>query len=76
MELLLAALYSKNSNKLHGMISEFLVLTGLRYGELQALQWKNFDGKSISVEGTLDYTLTTMDKAIKTSTKMKVLKEL
>lgn len=69
IDLLLSALYSKNSNKLHGMISEFLVLTGLRYGELQALQWKNFDGKSISVEGTLDYTLTTMDKAIKTSTK-------
>ena len=69
IDLLLKNLYSNPTRRLHGMVSEFLVLTGLRYGELQALQWKNFDGKSISVEGTLDYTLLTLEHAVKTSTK-------
>lgn len=44
----------KNKNSfLHARIVEFLWLTGLRYGELQALQWKNYNGTSIEVNGTL-----------------------
>ena len=66
---LLKVLYSNNRRQFHAMIAEFLLQTGLRYGELQALQWKNFDGKSISVEGTLDYTFTKIANAVKTSTK-------
>ena len=45
---------NKNKNNLlHARIVEFLWLTGLRYGELQALQWKNYNGTSIEVNGTL-----------------------
>ncbi|CEN29374.1 tyrosine-type recombinase/integrase [Lactococcus piscium] len=69
LHLLLEALYANPRCQLHAMIAEFLALTGLRYGELQAIQWKNFTGKSISIEGTLDYTLSRMQDAVKTSTK-------
>ncbi|MFV0556271.1 MAG: tyrosine-type recombinase/integrase [Lactovum sp.] len=40
---------------LHARATEFLYLTGMRFGEMAALQWKNFDGKSVKVNGTLDY---------------------
>lgn len=69
LKLLLDALYSNPRHRLHAMITEFLALTGLRYGELAALQWKNFKGKSIVIDGTLDYTMSKMSEAVKTSTK-------
>ncbi|MGO2940481.1 MAG: tyrosine-type recombinase/integrase [Pseudolactococcus laudensis] len=69
LRVLLDALYANPRHQLHAMISEFLSLTGLRYGELQALQWKNFTGTSVNVEGTLDYTLSKISDAVKTSTK-------
>lgn len=60
----------KGSNRLlHAYISEFLYLTGLRYGELQALQIKNFEGNIIQVTGTLDYSFLKMADAIKTPPK-------
>lgn len=46
-------LKKNKNNLLHARIVEFLWLTGLRYGELQALQWKNYNGTSIEVNGTL-----------------------
>lgn len=46
-------LKKNKNNLLHARIVEFLWLTGLRYGELQALQWKNYNGISIEVNGTL-----------------------
>lgn len=69
LHILLDALYANPRHQLHAMISEFLSLTGLRYGELQAIQWKNFTGTSVNVEGTLDYTLSKISDAVKTSTK-------
>ncbi|CAM3193695.1 tyrosine-type recombinase/integrase [Lactococcus hircilactis] len=66
---ILKELYSDGNRRLQALVAEFLLLTGLRYGELMALQWKNFDGKSISIEGTLDYTMTKITEAVKTSTK-------
>lgn len=69
MELLLKHLYGTRTRVFHGYIVEFLYLTGLRYGELQALQVKDFSDGKISVNGTLDYTYTTMKQAVKTTTK-------
>ncbi|MFD2305125.1 tyrosine-type recombinase/integrase [Enterococcus termitis] len=59
----------RNSRSLHAYIAEFLYLTGLRYGELQALQIKNYDGESIRVNGTLDYSFLKMAEAVKTAPK-------
>lgn len=39
------------------------------YGELQALQVKDYNQGTISVSGTLDYTSTKMTEAIKTTPK-------
>ncbi|QDK71494.1 tyrosine-type recombinase/integrase [Lactococcus protaetiae] len=50
---IISYLQERNQTRLHARIIEFLWLTGLRYGELQALQWKDYDGKSIDVNGTL-----------------------
>ena len=62
-------LYMNSRYFLPARVAEFLWLTGLRYGELMALEWQEFDGKSIRVNGTLDYTNTQMAKAVKTTTK-------
>lgn len=51
--------YFKNNESvywLHRRITEFLYLTGMRFGEMAALQWKNFNGNSVNVNGTLDYS--------------------
>lgn len=69
VKLILERLYSTNRKANNGRIAEFLWLTGLRFGELQALQWKNFDGKSIAVEGTLDAFKLKISEAVKTTPK-------
>ncbi|MGM0319711.1 hypothetical protein IGI82_000842 [Enterococcus sp. AZ067] len=63
--------YMRKSTKrlLHANIAELLYLTGLRYGELQALQVKDFDGSTLDINGTLDYSFLKMADAIKTSPK-------
>ena len=61
---LIENLYKNNKKRLQAIMAEFLLLTGLRYGELVALQWKNFNGSSVSIEGTLDYTLTKLSNAV------------
>ncbi|WP_096818079.1 tyrosine-type recombinase/integrase [Lactococcus fujiensis] len=66
---LLKNLYLDDRKRLQAVMAEFLLLTGLRYGELIALQWKNFKNTSIFIEGTLDYTLKKLSEAVKTSTK-------
>ncbi|MEG0349538.1 tyrosine-type recombinase/integrase [Enterococcus sp.] len=66
---LIQHLYSRKKNELHGLISEFLYLNGLRYGELIALQLKNNRGSYVEVHGTLDYTDVKMADAVKTSPK-------
>ncbi len=66
---ILKQLYSNPRRKLHGRIAEFLYLTGLRYGELLALQMKDYEDGKISINGTLDYTSMKMDNAIKTTPK-------
>ena len=66
---ILKAMYSDKKRILHGQIAEFLYLTGLRYGELQALQVKNYDGHFIFVNGTLDYSFTKIKNAVKTTPK-------
>ena len=62
-------LNQKQTTQLHARIIEFLWLTGLRYGELQALQWRDFDGVSIDVNGTLGVYDRTTKSITKTSTK-------
>lgn len=66
---ILKQLYSNPRRKLHGIIAEFLYLTGLRYGELVALQMKDYKDGTISINGTLDYTFVKMDDAVKTTPK-------
>jgi integrase len=66
---ILKQLYSNPRRILHGMIAEFLYLTGLRYGELVALQMKDYKNGTISINGTLDYTFVKMDDAVKTTPK-------
>lgn len=62
-------LYGNKRRLIHARISDFLYLTGLRYGELQALQLRNYTGYSVIVDGTLDYTLKSMAEAQKTTPK-------
>lgn len=66
---ILEYMYSKPKRKTHALISEVLYLTGLRYGELQALRVKDYDGKTLSVNGTLDYTYAKISEAKKTTPK-------
>lgn len=66
---ILKHLYSNPRRKLHSIVAEFLYLTGLRYGELLALQTKDYKDGKISINGTLDYTSVKMDNAIKTTPK-------
>lgn len=66
---ILEYMYSKPKRKTHALISEVLYLTGLRYGELQALRVKDYDGKTLSVNGTLDYTSVKISEAKKTTPK-------
>lgn len=62
-------LNKKDSTNLHARIVEFLWLTGLRYGELQALQWRDYDGVSVDVNGTLGVYDRKTKSVAKTSTK-------
>lgn len=62
-------MHSKPKRKTHALISEVLYLTGLRYGELQALRVRDYDGKTLSVNGTLDYTSVKINEAKKTTPK-------
>lgn len=66
---ILKRLNSNPRRKLHCIIAEFLYLTGLRYGELVALQMKDYKDGSISINGTLDYTFVKMNDAVKTTPK-------
>lgn len=62
--------YFRDRNSLmYAIMVEFLYLTGLRFGELQALQWINFDGQSIEITGTLGPYIKNLDKHIKQSPK-------
>ncbi|MFP7370957.1 site-specific integrase [Lactococcus lactis] len=62
-------LNQKQTTQLHARIIEFLWLTGLRYGELQALQWRDFDGVSVDINGTLGVYDRSAKSITKTSTK-------
>lgn len=66
---ILEYMHSKPKRKTHALISEVLYLTGLRYGELQALRVRDYDGKTLSVNGTLDYTSVKINEAKKTTPK-------
>lgn len=46
---------TNNRNTKFGYICEFMFYTGLRIGEVMALQVKDFDGQNIKVSGTVDY---------------------
>ncbi|MCT0449262.1 site-specific integrase [Lactococcus lactis subsp. lactis] len=68
-EKIISYLANKKRCLLHSRMSEFLWLTGLRYGELQALKWNNYHDGSIRVEGTLDSFMRSITEAEKTSPK-------
>lgn len=63
IDLLIKNLYSKPRKIMHARICEFLSLTGLRYGELQALLKKDYSDGAIRVNGTLDYTSVKLEDA-------------
>lgn len=69
MKILLDYMNKSDKRILHANIAELLYLTGLRYGELQALQLMDYDGKSLNINGTLDYSFLKMANAVKTSPK-------
>ncbi len=48
-------LNGRSRSKRYGNMMEFISLTGLRFGELVALKYEDYDGKSVSVTKTLDY---------------------
>ncbi len=50
-------LTNNKRSKRYGQIVEFLALTGLRYGELTALKYNDYDGKAVHITKTLDYTI-------------------
>lgn len=52
-------------------ITEFLSLTGLRYGELMALKTDNFKGDYIEIDGTFEYHTNKVSDGVKTTTKTK-----
>lgn len=49
--------YQKNSlyGARNSKLTEFIALTGLRFGEAVALKYDDFDGLSVDVRGTIDY---------------------
>ncbi|HFJ8773067.1 tyrosine-type recombinase/integrase [Enterococcus faecium] len=55
---------SSHQQSRYSLITKFLFLTGLRYGELISLTESDYDGNKITVSGTYDYEL-----KIKTTTK-------
>lgn len=69
IDLLVKHLYSRPRKIMHARICEFLSLTGLRYGELQALLKKDYFEGSIRVNGTLDYTAVKLENADVTTPK-------
>ena len=48
-------LNGRSRSKRYGNMLEFISLTGLRFGELVALKYEDYDGKSVSITKTLDY---------------------
>jgi len=66
MKIILDNMNAHKLRKTHALMAEFLYLTGLRYGELQALQYKNFHKTFIEITGTLDYTSRKISEAKKT----------
>ncbi|MDR2832579.1 MAG: site-specific integrase [Streptococcaceae bacterium] len=66
---LLTNLSNNSRRKLPFLVADFLLMTGLRFGELQALQYKHFDGKTIYVKGTLDTRYSSIEEAQVTTTK-------
>ena len=53
----------------YALMLEFIALTGLRAGECAALRYRDFNGKSIDVNGTLAHTVTFSDKNVRTPPK-------
>nr|DAU91448.1 MAG TPA: Integrase [Caudoviricetes sp.] len=57
LEAVIKRLTNHKRSKRYGQIVEFLSLTGLRYGELIALKYNDYDGKAVHITKTLDYTI-------------------
>lgn len=57
LEAVIKRLSNNKRSKRYGQIVEFLSLTGLRYGELSALKYSDYDGEAIHITKTLDYTI-------------------
>lgn len=57
LDAVIKRLTNNKRSKRYGQIAEFLSLTGLRYGELIALKYNDYDGKNVHITRTLDYTI-------------------
>lgn len=62
-------LRSFSSGKRNADLTEFLSLTGLRFGEAIALKYDDFKGDFIDVNGTIDYHTNKSSEGVKTTTK-------
>lgn len=62
-------LNSYKPNKRKAKMVEILALTGLRYGELIALTYNDFDGEYIDINGTIDFRSQEYSKPVKTTPK-------
>lgn len=69
LSLLLAEIRKSEKSKRNADICEFIALTGLRIGELLSLKTSHFNGHSISIEGTLNYTTQKYSEGIIGTTK-------
>lgn len=66
---ILDCLRSFKTGKRNANLTEFLSLTGLRFGEAVALTYDNYKGGFIEVNGTLDYHTNKSSDGIKTTAK-------
>jgi len=65
----LVCLRSFKTGRRNANLTEFLSLTGLRFGEAVALEYNNFKGDFIEVNGTLDYHTHKSSDGVKTTAK-------
>lgn len=69
VQLILDEMRKSPKSKRNADVVEFIFYTGLRIGELMALQYEDYDGENIYVKGTLDYTTRKISEGVKGTTK-------
>lgn len=68
---LIKSMRNRKSTKRYGDLTEFLALTGMRFGEAASLTTNNYNGNKITVDGTLEYQAKKNSSFIKSTPKTK-----